>query len=71
MTRYTATAKNLAGLLDHEPENEVSRAIEKAIVDAVMEEREACALLHEQVDVTEGRNPMSVVIEYRDRIRSR
>lgn len=71
MSKYTATAKNLAGLLPDEDETELSREIEKAIVDAVMEEREACALLHEQVDVTEGRNPMSVVIEYRDRIRSR
>lgn len=42
MTRYTATAKNLAGLLRGERHNEVSRAIRKAIANAVMEERRAC-----------------------------
>jgi hypothetical protein len=34
------------------------------------EMRERCALLHEQVDVSDGREPMAVVIQYRDMIRA-
>lgn len=33
------------------------------------EAREECARLHEQIDVSDGREPMAVVIEYRDKIR--
>jgi len=47
----------------------VQRTVASAIAAALAAERERAAMLHEQVNNAPGREPMAVIIEYRDRIR--
>ena len=55
---YTALINAVAALIDRERDAARREAIEE------------CALLHEQVNIDDHREPMAVVIEYRDKIRS-
>lgn len=49
----------------------LKQEIAAALRAAVEEEREQCALLHEQIDISEGVSAMAAVIDYRDGIRAR
>jgi len=68
---YLDDAMAALGRCLHSYTGQQAQAVALLLKRRVQEEREACALLHEQVDVSDGVEPMALAIAYRDLIRAR